>query len=150
MPSLVITNAHTLNQNGPATLFHPYGDALTLVLNIRASADLMQVENPCWEAAFQIIEPRTNQVVVHETMFGDKFAWGPNFWISMGKNWGDGNYDTPKSWGLNWTSKSSEAIFGFRGIIKAYSWRGEDGSEDLDAFDVSDLHWFRVMEIFTL
>ena len=110
-------------QNGSATLFHPYTDALTLVLHLAASSDLMTLQNPRWEAAFQIIEPRTNQVVVHESWF-DEFHWGPYFWISKGKNWGGGNYDTPHAWGLNWTPNASEAIFGFRGMIKGYSWQG--------------------------
>ena len=149
MLSLTITRAYTASQNGPTTLFHPFGDALTLVLTISASADLMAVQNPRWEAAFQIIEPRTNQVVVHESWF-DAFHWGPNFWISKGKNWGGGNYDTPHAWGLDWTPNSSEAIFGFRGLIKAYSWRGEHGLESLDAFSVSEIHWFRVKEVYSL
>jgi hypothetical protein len=148
MLSLTITNAYTRSQKGITNLFDPYGDALVLVLHFSASADLMAVQKPCFQAAFQIIEPRTNQVVVHESYF-DEFHWGPNFWLAMGKNWGGGNYDTPHAWGLNWTPNSSEAIFGFRGLVKAYSWQGANGLESLDAFSVSDIHWFRVKEIYS-
>jgi len=150
MMDLNITRVHTNNQSGEATLFDPYSDALTLVMDISATADLMAVQAPRWSASFQIIEPKTNAVVVHENWF-DEFHWGPHFWISLGRSWGGvANYTTPKAWGLIWAPVPSEAVFGFRGIIKAHSWKGEQGLESLDAFDVSATHWFRVKEIFTL
>ncbi len=149
MPSLDIIGHHTSSQNGQATFFDPYGDALSMVMTLRASADLLQIENPRWKASFQIIEPKTNAVVVHQS-WSEEFIWGANFWISLGNNWSPGNYDTPHSWGLNWTPLSSEAVFGFRGMVKAYSWQGESGLISVDAFDVSDIHWFRVREVYSL
>lgn len=95
MPSLEITGLHTANQNGQATFFHPYNDALTLVMSLHASADLMQMPGPRWEACSQIIEPKTNAVVVHQC-WSHEFTWGPDFWISLGNNWSAGNYDTPQ------------------------------------------------------
>jgi hypothetical protein len=70
-------------------------------------------------------------------------------WISLGNNWDSSRYDTPYRWGLDWTPANT-SIFGFRGLIKAYSWQGESGLQSLDAFDVSDIHWFRIKEIYML
>lgn len=151
MPELTITSVHTASQHSSqATLFHPFDDALTLVMHLVASQDLMDVQDPHFEAAFQIINPRTNQVDIHQTWF-HSFAWGRFFWISLGNNWGpsSSDYTTPYRWGLNWTPANT-SIFGFRGLIKAYSWQGESGLQSLDAFDVSDIHWFRIEEVYML
>ena len=64
----------------------------------------------------------------------------------MGNNWGPSpnDYTTPEKWGIHPAAHAWNEVFGFRGIIKAYSWQGENGQVDLDAFDVSETRWFRV------
>jgi hypothetical protein len=136
MPTLTIDDVRTVNQNGDATLFDGSTDALGLIMDITASADLMSLENPMFDAVFQIIDPVKLQVVASETWNMSSFTWS-SFWISMGNFWDPSNYATPLGWGLY------DGVFGFRGIIRAYSFPPNDLTE-LDAFDVSEFHWFRV------
>ncbi|MGB2696303.1 MAG: hypothetical protein WBD28_00420 [Candidatus Zixiibacteriota bacterium] len=151
MLELKIERIQTKNQRGEnATLFDPFGDALTLIMDIKASPDLMDLPKPMFMAVFQIIDPLTDIVVVNQTWLHE-FQWGPNFWISMGNNWGPdpSDYTTPKRWGLEWW-KTGSGVFGFRGIIKAYSSQKEKGMITVDAFDVSGIRWFRLKEIYAL
>ena len=39
-------------------------------------------------------------------------------------------------------------IFGFRGIVEAYKDTGPPGLETLSFFDVSDIRWFRLENLF--
>jgi hypothetical protein len=151
MPTLQITNLRTMSQsNQNATLFNPFADALALTMDLTASADLIALPSSSLSAIFQIIDPRTNSVVVNRT-WTTPFKWGRWFWISMGNNWGPpSDYQTPSRWGLSWGQNS---VFGFRGIVKAlYIPTRPPGSgwRAVDAFDVSDVRWFRLEEIFTL
>jgi hypothetical protein len=154
MPSLRITGVRTVNQLGQnATLFDPFGDGLALTLDIAASADLLALPSPAWSAAFQIIQPRTDTVVLEQT-WGGSFNWGQWFWISLGNNWGPpAQYTTIQKWGLNWAGSVSQSIFGFRGIIKAsYIPTTPPGSgwHAVDAFDVSPIRCFRAKEVYAL
>ena len=152
MPSLRITNLRTVNQLGQnATLFDPFSDALALTMDIAASADLLALPGPSWYAAFQIIHPHTDTVVVDQ-IWGGTFQWGQWFWISWGNNWGPpSDYTTIEKWGLSWVGAGIQGIFGFRGIIKAYSQPGGGaGLQSVDAFDVSPIRWFRAKELYRL
>jgi hypothetical protein len=150
MPSLRIVNVRIANQNSPnVTLFDPYNDALALVMDVEASADLLALPNPSFAAIFEVIDPLTNMVVVTQS-WGTGFNWGGAFWISMGQNWGPPNqWETAEKWGLRWLS--NPAVYGFRGIIGAY-FAPPDGSglHTTDAFDVSDIAWFRLENIYEL
>lgn len=149
MPFLRITSLRTVNQQGQnATLFDPFNDALALTLDLQASADLLALPNAAFSAEFQIFDPHTHKVVV-STSWGSTFNWGQFFWISKGNNWGPPSaYTTPEQWGLNWIANS---IFGFRGIVKAqYIPSPGSGWSAVDAFDVSNMRWFRLKEIFRL
>ncbi len=153
MPSLRITGVRTVNQRGEnATLFDPISDALALMLDLAASADLLALPTPAWTASFQIIQPRTDTVVLEQT-WGGSFNWGQWFWISLGNNWGPGpnDYTTIERWGLNWAGAASQSIFGFRGIVKAsYIPKPGSGWHAIDAFDVSSIRWFRAREVYRL
>jgi hypothetical protein len=110
MPFLKIDGVRTMNQSGQnAALFDPFNDALSLTLDIHASADLLTLSVVSYTAEFQIFDPHTHEVVVSRYS-GGPFAWGPYFWISMGNNWGPpASYQTPERWGLSWVTNS---IFG--------------------------------------
>ncbi len=143
MPTLKITSVRTLNQNGNCTVFDPFLDALCLKMDVTASSDLLSLPHPTFEATFQVINPMTDTVIINEP-FNGNLQW-PAFWLSMGNNWGPpGDYDTPKKWGLHPVYWGWNDIFGFRGIIKAYTQEGESGTRAADAFDVSSVHWFMI------
>lgn len=149
MPFLNIVGLRTVNQGGQnATLFDPFSDAVSLTLDLQASADLLALPQPAFTAELQIFDPHQHKVVV-STYFGSTFNWGPNFWISKGNNWGPpSDYTTPEKWGLSWVTNS---IFGFRGIVKAqYIPTPGSGWTAVDAFSVSAMRWFRVKEKFRL
>ena len=146
MPSLKITGLRTINQNGvDATFFDPFSDALALILDCEASADLLAIRSPRFNAQFEILNPSTDIVVVNSG-WTNPLAWGQFFWISMGNNWGPpGSYSTPNAWGIHPANHGWNEVFGFRGIIKAYS-----GLTPVDAFDVSAIRWFRIGTTATL
>jgi hypothetical protein len=149
MPSLTIVGVRTVNQLGQnAKLFEPFSDALSLVMDLRASADLLALPTPSFSAEFQIFDVHLHKVVV-SSFWGSAFNWGPNFWISKGNNWGPpADYQTPERWGRSWTANS---IFGFRGIVKAqYIPSPGSGWRATEAFDVSPMRWFRLREVFRL
>jgi hypothetical protein len=151
MPTLTIRGLRTVNQNGVnATFFHPFFDALALTLDCHASADLLALPGPRFHAQFEILNPSTDIIVVNSG-WSNPFAWGQYFWISMGNNWGPpGAFTTPEKWGIHPAAHGWNEVFGFRGIIKAYSWQGEKGELEVDAFDVSPIRWFRVGRTATL
>lgn len=150
MPSIQIAGVRTMNQSGQnATLFNPLNDALSLTLDLAASADLVALPNASFAATFEIIDPLTNNVVVKQS-YASSFLWGQYFWISLGNNWGPPDqYDTPQRWGLTWGWTPS--IYGFRGLIGAY-YAPPDGSgqHTVDAIDVSDIRWFNLELVFSL
>jgi len=149
MPTLQIVGLRTVNQAGKnALLFDPFGDALSLTMDLRASADLLALPQAAFTAEFQILDPHLHKVVV-STYFGSTFNWGPNFWISKGNNWGPPSaYQTPEKWGLSWVTNS---LFGFRGLVKAqYVPSPGSGWAATEAFDVSGMRWFRLQEKFRL
>jgi len=142
MPSITILSAETHNEFGETTLFQGAIDALALVIVFQASADLMSMTEPMFQAIFEIIDPLTNQVVVSETWNMSPIPITPPGevpWISSGNNWGPlpSDYSTPLKWGLT----GPDNIYGFRALIQAYA-----NGESIDAFDVSDIRWFRVYE----
>jgi hypothetical protein len=145
MPSLTIRGVRTVIHNGVnATFFHPFLDALALTLDCHASADLLALPSPRFHAQFEILNPSTDIVVVNSG-WGNPLAWGQFFWISNGNNWGPpAAFSTPDKWGIHPASHGWNEVFGFRGIIKAYSWEGPSGLSPVDAFDVSPIRWFRV------
>jgi hypothetical protein len=151
MPALEIRGIRTMNQDHiNATLFASHLEALALVMDCFASADLLELPDPKFTAYFQLRSPRTDSVVVNEVWWLGNLAWGQNFWISMGNNWGPApsDWDTPVDWGIHPSSHGQNEVFGFRGIIQAYSW--QEGLQVVDAFDVSETRWFRVRPMYTL
>ncbi len=143
--TIQISRLWTASQNGDATLFDPYGDALSLGVDVFASPELLALPGPMFFIRFQILDMTTNQVLVNETYLED-FNWGGWFSFWIGNNWGP-DYDTPYRWGLNWTQ---ESVFGVRALIRAHSWQPPNGLLDVDAFDVADPVHFRVKQIFGL
>ena len=146
MPTLSIKRVRTMNQEHVnATFFHPFEDALALVMDCFASADLLSLPSPMFDAQFEIINPSTDIVVVNQSWM-HSLVWGQSFWISKGNNWGpsSADYQTPEKWGIHPAAHGWNEVFGFRGIIKAYSWQGENGQREVDAFDVSQIRWFRI------
>ena len=151
MPTLSIRGLRTMNQGHVnATFFHPYSDALALVLDCYASPDLLALPSPRFHAQFEIINASTDIVVIN-TGWAHDLTWGQYFWISMGNNWGPpAAFSTPNAWGIHPAEHEWNEVFGFRGIIKAYSWQGASGEVPLDAFDVSPIRWIRVGTTATL
>lgn len=140
MPTLRIRGLRTVNQRQEnATLFHPFGDALSLTLDLSASPDLLALRQASFSAEFQIFDPHLHKVVV-TSYYGDTFNWGPYFWISKGINSGPPTgYQTPYKWGLNWTANS---IFGFRGIVRAqYIPAPGDGWTSVEGLSIIWCNW---------
>jgi len=54
---------------------------------------------------------------------------------------------TPHDWGLQ---RSQRNIFGFRAAIEVSAFQGEQGLVAVDAFDVSEIRWFRLEDVFEL
>jgi len=108
--SLSITNVRTASQGAPDVhLFRRTLDALTLVMDVAASAELVAL-NLTFDAFFQIIDALTNKVVVQSITSNSPFNWGQFFWISRGNNWA-APFDTPERWGL------ASGLYSFRGAI---------------------------------
>jgi hypothetical protein len=127
--SLSISGARTASQGvGDLDTFRRTQDALTLVLDVAASRELVNL-GLHYDAVFQIIEARTNKVIRQSLLSDWAFNWGQYFWISVGNNWAV-PYDTPERWGL------AAGIYGFRGAILV---------RDAHAFAVSVQKWFRVI-----
>jgi len=131
-PSVQITGARTAS-NGSADreVFRLNQDALALTLDIAATQDLLNL-GLRFDAVFQILDSRTNQVVRQAWYSNSAFQWGRFFWISQGNNWGPNasDYTTPAKWGLQ------RGIYYFRGAILV---------RDTNAFAVSPNRWFRVI-----
>ena len=152
IPFIQIRRLSTKNQRGEnAQVFHPFNDALALIMDCYASPSLLSLPGASFRAYFQIINLSTNKVVVNH-IWGGELKWGEYFWISSGNNWST-PYDTPDLWGIHpaahgWPDRRQHnTIFGFRGAIEANSWRGEAGLEELGVFDVSPIRWFRVRRV---
>lgn len=150
MAAIRVDSLGTVNQRGENTTIFGPGDALALTIDITASQDLATPSDPqfmgFFEAVFQIIDPLSDTVVVNETWLS-AFEWGPDFWISMGNNWGpaEGDFDTPRRWGLRVTQDAGN-VFGFRAIVKAYTVFVPEGGAGEKAFDVSPVRWFLVTD----
>jgi hypothetical protein len=99
--TLTITGISTNSQAGAQNAFLLNGDALTLVINIAVTQDIINAGHH-FTAHFQIIEFATNNVKSDVVTANSAFSWGPNFWISRGNNWGpaSSDYTTPAKWGL--------------------------------------------------
>lgn len=142
MPSVKITSLETENAQGKnISLFNPFTDGLKLTMFFTLSQDIVAMSNVQLEGSFQIIEFRTNQVVVHHTAQA-------NYNPGLGQHvfWWVGS-PTPHDWGLQWTQAD---IFGFRAAIEVSALQGEQGLVAVDAFDVSDIRWFRLEDVFLL
>lgn len=135
-PGLQFYLLRTLNgQGADTTLFNPFTDTLTLVMYASLSPAVSSLAGLILEANFEILDARTNTVVVYEPReFGIGTGWS-GFFASLGSA-------TPHDWGLQWTAGD---IFGFRAVAAMRSSQGE-----VDAFDVSDIKWFRLMDVFEL
>jgi hypothetical protein len=110
--AISIAGVRTASQAGNQNVFLLNTDALTLVIDISATQDLVN-SGAKFDATFQIIEYATDAVKVSNGWTGISFNWGTNFWLSMGNNWGPtpGDYTTPKKWGL------TTGIYSVRGIV---------------------------------
>ncbi len=82
MPNIEILGLRTLNQQKRnVSSFQLQEDALSLTMDIRASADLLTPEYediPLFDAVFQVIDPWTNVVLVNELWRSQPFVWGDN------------------------------------------------------------------------
>lgn len=142
MPSVKITTLETDNAQGQnVSLFNPFTDPLKLTVFFTLSQDIVGMPSVQLTGTFQIIELRTNQVVVdHVAQANYNPGIGPNVFWWMGS-------PTPHDWGLQWTQGD---IFGFRAAIEVSSFQGAQGLVAVDAFDVSDIRWFRLEDVFEL
>jgi hypothetical protein len=143
MATMKITDVQVWNQNGEdATLFNPYIDAISLAVGVDLSADLTANLDMRYFVDFQLIEARTNDVVIdssHSYQLPEDWA---SWWFTAGNNWAR-PYTTAQRWGLWWPSP---AIFGFRAILTAAFWEGNKYIT-VDAFDVSAVRWFQLLPV---
>jgi hypothetical protein len=154
MNGVTIRAVETANQDGPADIFNPFVDALTLVMRISVDQSVIdRGDRSFFEAAFQILDPSEEAVLIN-TIMRDSFNWGRHFWISKGRNWGPAPWETPEFWGLDWgwgpDLSGNASVFGFRGIFKAYYSVGGSGSLATEDFAVSEIKWFRLKEVYRL
>lgn len=96
-----ISGVQTFSQAGTQTTFLIDTDALALIIYVSATQTLVNSGRK-FDANFQIIEFGTNAVKLNQWWRNISFAWGSNFWISQGNNWGPtpNDYSTPRKWGL--------------------------------------------------
>lgn len=131
-PTITITRSRTAS-NGVADRaeFRRTADALALTLDLTATQDLLDL-GLRYDAVFQVVDGRTNQVVRQVTTQNAAFSASRSFWISRGNNWGPtpGHFTTPERWGLG------TGLFFFRGIVTV---------RDTNTFSVSQPRWFRVV-----
>ncbi len=142
MPSARITRVETENVQGAnVSLFDPFSDGLKLTMFFTLSADILQIPDVQLQGSFQILDFRNDQVVVHQSIWANyNPSLGPNLFWWLGS-------PTPHDWGLQWQSAD---IFGFRAAVEVFAQEGEAGMVAVDAFDVSDIRWFRLKDIFEL
>lgn len=142
MSSVRITSIETEGVDGSnRTLFNPFTDPLKLTMFVSLSPDLVNMPNIVVGGTFQLLELRTNLIVVdHYVQSNYNSALGPNFFWWLGS-------PTPHDWGLQWTGGD---VFGFRAAIEVFQWQGASGLAAVDAFDVSSVRWFRLMDVFSL
>lgn len=140
MPTVKITSLETENAQGEnISLFNPYTDNLKLVMFFTLSQDIVATPSVVLSGTFQIIELRTNQVVAdHAAQANYNPAIGPYVFWWMGS-------PTPQNWGLQWIQGD---IFGFRAAVEVSAIEGEEGLIPVNAFDVSEIRWFRLADIF--
>jgi hypothetical protein len=141
MPTLAIASAKILNQSSAeATFFHPFLDTLTMKVDLVVSAEFATLPEPRYVVQFQIINLTTDTVVVNHFKKGK--VLNTSFSVLS-------DSQSPNAWGIHPAGLNWNEVFGFRTIAKAYSFEGEDGEKDLDAFSVSEVRWFRVGRTFT-
>ena len=126
--SLSRASARPARARRTRALFRRTQDALTLVMDVAASAELVAL-NLTFDAFFQILDGRTNKVVVQQVNELGRFLWGQFFWISRGNNWA-APFDTPERWGLN------AGLYLFRAAITV---------RNANAFTMPRETWFRVI-----
>jgi hypothetical protein len=151
MPSITITKIQTMSQKTfiSATRFFQFpDDALALEVFVSASPDLVAMPRVMFQVVFQIIDSMSNLVVFNRPVLRF-FVDGPEFWLLLGNNLA-APFTHPSDFGLttNWDEPmSGRGLYGFRAIIKALQILQIKGSEllvALDAFDISDIQWFRI------
>lgn len=146
MPTLSIRGTPLWKHNfetAPAKLFNPFTDPLALIIDCSASTALLQLPQPSMIAQFQIFDVLTDAIVFSQA-YRFPLHDGPTFWVQLGNNWDPPHYQTAETMGL--TNYPGE-VFGFQGVIKAYSFQGAECQVTLDAFDVSSINWFRLMVV---
>jgi hypothetical protein len=140
MPTINISRAYVTRGDGTETiLFDPFIDSLKLVVDFDLSSDIVQLPNVFLNVVFELIDFRTNIVVVHHpaqysynpTLGRFLFAWAGS--------------PTPQQWGLQWIGND---IFGFRVGIEASSYQSPNGFVAIEALAVSDIKWFRLEDVF--
>jgi hypothetical protein len=128
--AIAIAGVRTVSQAGNQNAFLLNTDALTLVIDVSATPDLVN-SGAKFDANFEIIEYATNNVKVNNAWNAIPFSWGTDFWISQGNNWGPKptDYTTPAKWGL------AAGIYLYRATVAV---------EGLNAFAFSTEVSFRV------
>jgi hypothetical protein len=136
VPTVNIVRIETVKAGVNSDFFNPFTDPITLRMTINYSADILQLPEPTVRKTFQILTLDTN-TVVEQWRFQSSIP-GPAVysWVDL---------PTANALGLNWTGSD---IFGFRGAVEVFSFQGESGLVSIDAFDVSDIHWFRLAAVF--
>ena len=118
----------------PAKLVNPFTDRLKFSVEFSISNDIVQMPNVSILVNYEIIEFRTNAVVLYSpTIYNYNPVLGPYLFAYIA---GPTGYD----YGFNWTSGD---VFGFRASVEAYSYQAPDGDVPVNDVAVSDIFWFR-------
>lgn len=138
---ITITAVRTRNgQSQYVSLFNPFTDHIVLDIDYNLDAAVLGTSGLVLAGIWEILEARTNQVVAYYRFQSDNPLKVPSvlWWLDIG---------TAQDAGLQWVAGD---IFGFRGIVEAYQNAGPQGLQTLRFFDVSDITWFRLMNLATL
>lgn len=154
MPSIEITKIQTMNQKSafvPARFFRLH-DALALEVFISVSPDLLVTPRVMYQVVFEIIDATTNSVIFKKPVLA--FFKASEMFLLCGEHiaLADRPVTHPSDFGLPANGPepfSGQGIYGFRAIVKALQiirtpGQLRDRLVSLDAFDVSNIHWFRI------
>jgi hypothetical protein len=135
MPSIQITDLSTYNNRTwtKEVLFDPYLKELVLAVDFDLSADIAATPDVRTYVAFEIIDFRTNKVLLYYSLYSFIPMGWQNLYTILGPH--SPHWDI----GLNWTSGD---IFGLRVSVEASHWDGRDKA--FNCLAVSDIHWFRL------
>jgi hypothetical protein len=127
------------DQRQNVDLYNPFLDDIVLTMEYSQGPDFLALDAPVVKGTWQIVDPRTNLVVVNYSVQSDAIK-APYISWALGIGTAHDN-------GLRWLDIG---IFGFRAMITGSQRIRGDGIDVVDTFDVSDISWFRIRPVFSI